>query len=511
MATVSMQSTAGKWIMISTILASSMAFIDGTALNVVLPALQKNLHANGSDLFWVLNAYLLMLASLILIGGSMGDKIGRKKVFVWGILLFMAGSAACGFSPGINFLIVCRAIQGIGGALMIPGSLSIISSSINKEERGKAIGTWSAFTTVVTMGGPILGGALADAGLWRFIFFINIPIGIIAVLILIFRVKESADKNKDPSLDFSGAITIALGLALLTFGFLRIPLIGFNHWEIYLSLAAGIIFFIVFIFIESKSKHPMMPLKLFSSRTFSGVNLLTFFLYAGLGAGMLFLSLNMIQAQGYTQLQSGLTFLPFTILMMSIARFAGRLADKYGARKLLIAGPAVAGIGLLMLSFVKQTNGAGDYWTTFFPGILMFGLGMSFTVAPLTATVMSAADEHLSGTASGINNAMTRISNVFANAIFGALAVLFFSNALQKDLQKTSFSIDTKQSITAQAINLGDAKPPANIDSNKKPEVEKLYRQGFISSYGKIMQLASGLAFTGALMSLLFIKDKETS
>jgi MFS family permease len=221
----------------------------------------------------------------------------------------------------------------------------------------------------------------------------------------------------------------------------------------------------------------------------------------------------MIQAQGYTQLQSGLTFLPFTILMMSIARFAGRLADKYGARKLLIAGPAVAGIGLLMLSFVKQTNGADDYWTSFFPGILVFGLGMSFTVAPLTATVMSAADEHLSGTASGINNAMTRISNVFANAVFGALAVLFFSNALQKDLQETSFNIDIKQSITAQAINLGDAKPPSNIDSNKKPEVEKLYRQGFISSYGKIMQLASGLAFTGALMSLLLIKDrnKETS
>src|SRR5690348_15410083 len=259
MAAVAMRSAAGKWIMISTILASSMAFIDGTALNVVLPALQKNLHATGSDLFWVLNADLLMLASLILIGGSMGDKIGRKKVFVWGILLFMAGSAACGFAPGINFLIACRAVQGIGGALMIPGSLSIISSSINKEERGKAIGTWSAFTTVVTMGGPVLGGALADAGLWRFIFFINIPIGVVAVLILIFRVKESADKSKDNTLDFPGAITIALGLALLTFGFLRIPLIGFNHWEIYLSLAAGILFFIAFIFIESKSRHPMMP------------------------------------------------------------------------------------------------------------------------------------------------------------------------------------------------------------------------------------------------------------
>jgi MFS family permease len=208
MATVALKSSEGTWIMVSTILASAMAFIDGTALNVVLPALQKNLNATGTDLFWMLNAYLLMLASLILIGGSMGDKLGRKKVFMIGIFVFIIGSAACGFAPDVHFLIVFRILQGIGGAFMIPGSLSIISSSINDKERGKAIGTWSAFTTVVTMGGPILGGALADAGLWRYIFFINVPIGVAALIMLAFKVKESIDENKNRALDLPAQLQL---------------------------------------------------------------------------------------------------------------------------------------------------------------------------------------------------------------------------------------------------------------------------------------------------------------
>jgi predicted MFS family arabinose efflux permease len=243
-------------------------------------------------------------------------------------------------------------------------------------------------------------------------------------LVLWKKIDETRDENAGHAVDFPGAAAIALGLAFLTFGFLRAPALGFHSWQVYGSLAAGTLLQIVFIMIENKSRHPMMPLNLFANPIFTGVNLLTFFLYAGLGSGMLFLSLNMVQVQGYTQLQSGLTFLPFTVLMILIARFAGALADKYGPRLFLISGPATAGTGLLLLSFVKQTHGASDYWTTFFPGILVLGLGMSFTVAPLTATVMGSVSDQLSGTASGVNNALTRISNVFANAIFGALAVL---------------------------------------------------------------------------------------
>jgi EmrB/QacA subfamily drug resistance transporter len=505
--TVALNSPEGRWTITSAILASSMAFIDGTALNVVLPSLQKSLQASGSDLFWILNAYLLTLAALILVGGSLGDKLGRKKVFMTGIVIFIAGSAACGFAPTVNFLIAFRLFQGVGGALMIPGSLSLLSSAIDEKERGKAIGTWSAFTTVVTIGGPVIGGALADAGLWRYIFFLNVPIGIAALFILWKKVRESRDMRDGGALDLGGAITILLGLALLTFGFLRMPALGFDHWQVAGSLAAGLILLMVFILIERKGRHPMMPLSLFVSPTFSGANLLTFFLYAGLGAGMLFLSLNLVQVQGYSQLESGLTFLPFTVLMITIARFAGSRADKRGPRLLLMAGPAMAGIGLLLLSFVKQTAGPSDYWTTFFPGILALGLGMSFTVAPLTTTVMTSVSDQFSGTASGINNAMTRISGVFANAILGALVVLFFSGALQNKIKELPLGGKEKQAIMAQAVNLGNAKVPASIHTPDKTAIETVYHESFIAAYARIMRIAAGLAFLGAIMSFLFIKN----
>jgi len=507
MATVALKSSEGKWIMVSAILASAMAFIDGTALNVVLPALQQSLNAGAADLFWILNAYLLILAALILIGGSLGDKLGRKKVFMLGIFIFIIGSAACGLAPSVTLLVIFRIIQGVGGALMIPGSLSLISSSINPDERGKAIGTWSAITTVVTMGGPILGGALADAGLWRYIFFINIPIGVAALIFLALKVKESKDEESDQAIDYPGAISIAMGLAALTFGFLRIPATGFN-WQVDAALALGVLLLTAFVIIEKKSKHPMMPLQLFSNLTFSGANLLTFFLYAGLGAGMLFLSLNMVQVQGYSQLQSGLTFLPFTILMITIARFAGALADKYGPRLLLITGPALAGTGLLILSFVKQTGGPGDYWTTFFPGVIVFGLGMSFTVAPLTASVMGSVADHFSGTASGVNNAITRIANVFANAIFGALAVLFFSGALEQQVKNLPLQAHERQEILASAANLGNAKVPKTVAADDKKQIEQAYHNSFIAAYANIMRISAGLGYLGALMAFIFIRNQ---
>lgn len=252
----------------------------------------------------------------------------------------------------------------------------------------------------------------------------------------------------------------------------------------------------------------MMPLNLFSNPVFTGVNLLTFFLYAGLGAGMLFLSLNLVQVQGYSQLQSGLTFLPFTVLMITIARFAGALGDKYGPRLLLIVGPATAGAGLLLLSFIKQTSGPAEYWTTFFPGIIVFGLGMSFTVAPLTSTVMTSVSGHLSGTASGVNNALTRIANVFANAIFGALAVLLFAGALQNEIQSIPVNTHIKQVVVKQAANLGNAKVPEEVDSKYRKAINAGYKESFIHAYSGIMKISAGLGFLGALMAVIFIHNK---
>lgn len=506
---ITLNSTAGKWIMASVILASAMAFIDSVALNVVLPSLQKEFNAKGTDLFWLLNSYLLMLAALVLPGGSLGDKLGRKKIFMIGIAVFMLASTACGFAPTVKYLIVFRAIQGIGGALMIPGSLSIITTSFSTSERGKAIGTWSAITTMVTIGGPILGGAFADAGLWRMIFFINVPIGMASLAILWFKVPESSDEETDHSLDHSGAIATIIGLALLTFGFLRIPETGFNNWQVYISLGGGLFSLIIFIIIENNSRYPMMPLQLFSNKTFTGANLLTFFLYAGLFSGILFLTLNMVQIQRYSQLQAGMTLLPFTILLILISRWSGGLVDKYGPRWFLIAGPALAGVGLLLLSFVKQTNGPSEYWTTYFPGIVVFGLGMSFTVTPLTTTVMGAVANHYSGTASGINNAITRISNVFSNAIIGALAILFFTGYLNNTVKEIPLKGESRLQVIAQAVNLGDAKVPDIVGNENKAKVEEAFKEGFISAYVKVMRICAALAAMGALMAFLFIKNEE--
>ncbi|RFS21797.1 MFS transporter [Chitinophaga silvatica] len=509
MGNIALNSAAGRWVMASTIMASAMAFIDATALNVVLPALQRSMGATGAQLFWVLNAYLLMLAALILIGGALGDKLGRKKIFMIGIAIFIFGSAACGLSGTIALLIIFRVIQGIGGALMIPGSLSLITSSINDKERGSAIGTWSAVTTLVTMGGPILGGVLADAGLWRYIFFINVPIGIIALLILATKVAENKDEEDNGKIDYLGAVLIACGLALLTFGFLRMPEKGFRDPFVYGSIIGGIVFMLAFIRAEQKSSNPMMPLSLFRNRTFSGCNLLTLFLYAGLNGGMLFLSLNMIQVQGYTQTQSGLSFLPFTVLMILIARVAGGLADKWGPRLFLTFGPMIAGTGLLMLSLVDQTNGYSDYWSTFFPGICVLGLGMSFTVAPLTATVMGSLPDHLSGIASGTNNAISRIAGVFAVAIFGALVSLFFINTLMQQLHVLNLDTTAYNEIMAQAANLGNAKVPDNIPASEHAAIVTSYHKSFINAYQKIMLLAGILGYAGGLTGFIFIRRTQ--
>lgn len=424
-----------------------------------------------------------------------------------GIALFMLGSAASGLAPTVRLLITFRALQGIGGALLIPGSLSIITASFDKSERGRAIGTWSAVTTLVTIAGPILGGALADAGLWRLIFFVNIPIGIISLIILWRKVPESRDNKSVKSPDYPGIVSIVTGLALLTYGFLKIPVAGFNNWQVYLSLALGTCSLIAFIIVERKSKRPMIPLHLFNNKTFSGANLLTFFLYAALASAMLFLTLNMVQIQGYSQLQAGMTLLPFTILIIAISRWSGRLVDKYGPRRFLIPGPLAAATGLLLLSFVKETNGPSAYWVTFFPGILIFGLGMSFTVTPLTTTVMGALASHYSGTASGINNAISRIANVFANAIIGALALLFFSGFLNTRMKQVSLKKEAKIEVVAQATNLGDAKVPATITGENRIKIARDYKEGFITVYVKVMRICAMLAALSALLAFLFIRD----
>lgn len=427
-------STEKKLILISSILASSMAFIDSTALNVALPVLQRSLELTGSQLLWVVNGYTLFLAALILIGGSLGDVYGKKKVFSLGILLFTLFSVVCGLSPSGGFLIIARCLQGIGGALMVPGSLALITASFPQSERGKAIGTWSMFSAFTTIFGPVLGGYLAGEGLWRLIFFINIPLGLCSLLLLWFKVKETAiDTRIKP--DWRGGFFSVLALCGIILGFVEASEKGFNTWWIWLSILLGLAFLVAFIRWEKKAEHPMLPLELFSSSTFSGANLMTLFVYGALSLVLFFIPLNLIQVQGYAEKMAGLAILPFGILIALLARTAGSWTDKAGAKKPLIIGPILTGISFLLLSRIGLTNGFTDFWTTFFPALALGGVGMGITVVPLTTAVMNCVTNSNAGIASGVNNTVSRLANVLILAVLVRLPCSTFKRILYKAWQ----------------------------------------------------------------------------
>ncbi|MDQ2997009.1 MAG: MFS transporter [Chloroflexota bacterium] len=505
----STQAPAERWILFASILASSMAFIDGSALNVALPSLQADLQASGAQLLWIVNAYLLMLAALILVGGSLGDKLGRKKIFMIGITLFLLASLACGLAPTIAFMLGARVLQGIGGALMIPGSLAIISVSFADDRRGRAIGTWSAATTLVTIAGPLLGGFLADAGLWRGIFLINIPLGIAALIVLFFKVPESRDQAASPSIDYLGAASASFGLAGLTYGFISAPRLGFGHPLVLGTLLGGVVALVAFVFVEARSDHPMMPLELFRSRTFSGVNLLTLFLYGALSVGLFFLSLNLVQAQHYSQSLAGLAFTPFAVLISILSRLTGGLADRYGPRLPLIAGPTLVGIGFLLFAFVGLTTGPASYWTTFFPGILIFGIGMAITVAPLTTAVMGALPAHYAGTASGINNAVSRTAGVLAIAIVGALALFVFASALDQRTATLGLPAHAIAALQADSARLGATNVPAGVTPEQSDVIRQAIRLAFIDAYRVVMVVCAGMAWLSAAMAALLVRGKH--
>ena len=496
----------GKWALISAILASAMSFVDASALNVALPALQADLAISGAQLLWVVNAYALMIASFMMIGGSLGDRLGRKKVFMTGIGLFLLASLACGLAPTGEFLIWARAAQGIGGALMIPSSLALITTSFSPDERGGAIGTWSAATTLVTLAGPLLGGFLADVGLWRGVFLLNIPVGITALAALHFRVPARREKAPRP-VNYRGAILGALGLGGLTFGFMSMPVLGTGDPRVYGMIAFGIVALITSIISESRSEDPMIPLSLFRSRTFSGCNLLTLFLYGGLYAGIFFFALNLVQAQGYSQSLAGAAFLPVAILIAALSRWSGGLADRHGPRLPLIVGPFLAGLGFIFMAFVSLTNGPSDYWTTYFPGVVMLGLGLALTVAPLTATVMGSVASQYAGTSSGINNALSRIAGVLAIAVMGAVALSTFAGMLQANTSEIDLSPEARVALRTEAGKLGGASVPKEVKPEQVGTVELIVRRSFVDTFQMVMLICAGLAWLGTAAAATLIES----
>ncbi|TML30745.1 MAG: MFS transporter [Actinobacteria bacterium] len=406
-------SRAGRWVLAVAVLGSGMAFLDGTVVNVAVPKIGEDLHASTSSLQWILNGYQLTLASLILLGGSLGDRNGRRRIFQIGTGLFTVASLLCAAAPTAEALIGARFVQGIGGALLTPGSLAMIEATFRAQDRPRAIGAWSGLTGVSTALGPLVGGYLVSAVSWRAVFLINLPIGALVIVAAARHVPETRDPTAHGHLDVRGASLAALGLAGITYALIEGPGRGFSAL-IVASAAVGVAAFAAFLAVERRSPNPMMPLGIFSSRQFSAANLVTFVVYAALG-GFFFLTVSFLQISlGYSPVASGAATLPVTALMLALSARSGALAQRIGPRIPLTVGPLVVAVGLLMLTGV---NPGDSYLTSVLPGVVVFGLGLTLVVSPVTATVLAAADARHAGMASGINNAVARVASLVAVAV----------------------------------------------------------------------------------------------
>jgi len=483
-----------------------MAFIDGTVVNVALPFLQTSLHATAIGIQWVIEAYSLFLSALLLVGGSLGDRYGRRKVFNIGVMIFAVASALCGMAANMQQLIVARAVQGIGGALLVPGSLALISSSFDPDERGKAIGTWSGFSAITTAIGPVLGGWLVEHWSWRAAFFLNLPLAVAVLLISISKVPESSEKNHRGSLDWLGAALATIGLGGVIYGLIESPRLGFSNPLVLLTLIGGTVSLAFFVFNEARAKNPMVPLQLFRSRNFAGANILTLLLYAALSGTFFFFTLNLIQIQGYSATAAGAALLPFVVLMFSLSRWAGGLIDRFGARLPLTIGPITAAAGFALFALPSVS---GNYWTSFFPAVVVLGLGMTISVAPLTTTVMSSVGEEQAGVASGINNAVSRTAGLLAIAVFGVVMLHAFSQTLATRMNEFQMEEQLKHSVYEQRVKLAGLELPPNTDSATREKIKEAVAESFVFGYRVIMFTSAALALASGGSSWLLIRKSR--
>src|SRR6266481_26702 len=505
---ISCSPDVGIWVLVATILGSSMAFIDGSVVNVALPVLQVDLNATTTDVQWVVEAYSLFLAALILVGGALGDRFGRRRIFALGIAIFTLASVCCGLSPNALLLILARALQGIGGALLVPGSLAIISASFGEDRRGRAIGTWSGFTSITSVVGPVLGGLLVQYASWRWVFFINVPLAAIVLSVLFWRVPESRDEDASGKLDWWGTLLVTVGLGAIVYGLIQAGSLGLGSPQVLIALAIGIVALIAFLLVEARTPAPMVPLTLFRSPTFSGTNLLTFLLYGALSGLTYFLPFNLIQVQGYTPTFAGAAFVPFVLMMFLFSRWTGGLVNRFGAKLPLVVGPAITAIGFVLFALPGIGSGAGSYWITFFPAIVVMGFGMTVTVAPLTTAVMGAVEQRHAGIASGINNAVSRTAGLLAIAVFGIVVLSVFTSSLESHLATLHLSPGVQQAIEAQRTRLAGITIPTSVGGEAQAALKRAIDESFVSAFRLVSLISAALALASALSAWLLVEGK---
>ncbi len=492
---------AEPWVLATTILGSSMAFLDGTVVNVALPSIQAHLHASASEAQWIVEAYALTLGALLLAGGSLGDRYGRRGIFGLGMLMFALASLSCGLASSVAVLIAARGVQGIGGAMMVPGSLSLISSSFPPERRGRAIGTWSGATAITSAFGPLLGGWLADAGLWRWIFFVNLPLAAAALVILYAKVGKSSVGSPADRFDWPGAMLATVGLGGVVAALIESSGSGWAAVRVWLPAVAGSLALAAFVAVEMRSRSPMVPLDLFRSRTFAGTNILTLLLYAALGGSLFFLPFVLIRVHGYSATAAGAAILPFILLISIFSRWSGGLVERFGARRPLVVGPLLAAGGFALLALPGLD--AGSYWTSFFPGVVVLGAGMTISVAPLTTAVMGSVDVRLAGAASGINNAVSRVAGLVAVAALGVLLLGIQAH----ELASSPPSSPVRTLLDTGRVGFGSLEVPDGISEDDAEALRLAVDTAFVDGFRGVMLAAAALAALGALSAFLLVKD----
>ncbi|HEY1655063.1 MAG TPA: MFS transporter [Candidatus Tumulicola sp.] len=481
---------AGHWIVAATVLGSSLVFIDGTVVSIALPVIQRAFGASTFDAQWVIEGYTLVLGALMLLCGALGDRYGRKRIFVIGVVIFGIGSILCGLAPTMPALIAARVFQGVGGTMLAPASLALLGASFQGADRGRAIGTWSGLTAVAGAIGPVVGGAIVDHFGWRWIFFINIPIAVSVIAIAMRHMRESRDESASGALDIVGSLLITAALGGIVYAFVVSGVDGWTTRAIG-SLAGALVLLGAFVAVERRIPNPILPFGLFKSRAFTGINVMTFLLYGALAGMFFFLPFVMILVDGYSATVAGFALLPFLALIVGLSRYSGALVYREGRRAMLVAGPTVAAVGFAAFATLPDLH----YWSGVFPSVILVGIGMGFTVAPLTTTLIDSVDEHHVGLASGINNAVSRVAGLLAIAVLGAIIAAAFGARLEGHMTAAALSPAQRHEVDAQRSEMAAAR---FHDRLEKRVVDAAYLDGFRVVAAVCALLAAGSAIAAA-------------